>query len=98
MLIDDILTKQIIKCTYLDHKNYNFQTFVISFERYDRTYGQIETYTYKSNSSEFEIVEDDEYYMYVTDKYLFICKQEDKEWNKWFQYIALTIETKILIC
>ena len=86
MLIKDIITKKLIMCDFLDYKDYNSQTFVISFTNKE-TFGNVEEYSYKSNHTEFgqenfEIVEDEEHYMYVTDKYLFICKHEDKVWCK----------------
>ena len=76
MLINDIITKKVIMCDYLDHKDYT-KTLVVHYtespnERRCKVY----------NCNEFEEVEDEEHYMYITDKYLFVCKQENKEWCK----------------
>lgn len=77
MNIRDLVDKEIIYCKYLDHKNYNFKLFEIDFERVI-SFGKMETITSKC----FEELDDEEFYMYITDYKIFICEQENKEWCK----------------
>jgi TnpA family transposase len=74
MNIRDLVDKEIIYCKYLDHKNYNFKLFEINFEKFI-SFGKQGIIT----SKYFEQLDDEEFYMYITDYKIFICEQENKE-------------------